>query len=126
MADKIDWSAGVINVRKAAKEVRYAASVFFWTSDLDFLDEKYSGDDVVENTPKRINPPGPAPLKSEAIKERMRRDLKADVDLAGMKQEALAATYGADRRTVVAARNEVLREFGLTIPHKHSRNSRTK
>lgn len=126
MAERINWDSGTIDVRRAAKEVRYVSAVFFWVSELDFLDETHSAEELSENTPKPVKPPGPAPVKSEAIKERMRHDLQAGSDLAGMKQDALAAAYGADRRTVVAARNDILREFGRTIPHKHSRNSRTK
>lgn len=52
---------------------------------------------------------GPQPTKREAIKCAMRR--MSRMELGGMKEEAMAATFGASRDTCRKAREEVLSEI---------------
>ena len=69
----------------------------------------------VEAVPTRPAKRGPAPIKLEATKTKMRDDLAkgslTKMKLQKMKQVALAQFYGVSRETACNARDAVMSEF---------------
>ena len=111
MVDVIDDEIEVISSQ--AKDIRFASSVYFRASELDFLHERYSPETMTQETPKNRKSPGKEPTKRAAIKERILIALRNGRDIGDRDHEAIVTEFGegATRGTCVAALREALSEF---------------
>jgi hypothetical protein len=95
-----------------ATDVRWATAIYFRSSEIDFLDEKHSREEIAREEPKQRKRPGGSPVVRDAIKARILATLRSGRYIGDHDHEAVTKEFGggASRGTVVAALREALLE----------------